>query len=235
MKNMPVIILSGGQGTRLKEETEFRPKPMITIGGKPMLWHIMKIYKSYGFNRFIIALGYKGEMIIDYFKKNNNDGFDIEMVDTGLETLTGERVLRVKNYINSDQFMVTYGDGVGNVDISGLISFHNKQKTIGTITGIHPLSKWGLIIRDRHNLIRSFRQKPRLNEYVNGGFMVFNKDFFDYLKEGEMIEDSFQRLIKKRQLSVFIHDGFWQAMDTYQDMEELNKLWLNDPKWKIWK
>lgn len=255
---IPVVIFCGGQGTRMKEETEFRPKPMVAIGGKPVLWHIMKIYAHYGYNRFIIALGYKGDYIKKYFlneeyfnhdltintlsgKKNihrksgkKHDNFSITFVDTGLDTLTGERLLKVRKYIKSDKFMATYGDGVGNINIPELINFHNRKKVIGTITGVHPKSKWGLIISDKNNKVERFEQKPQLNQYVNGGFMVFNQKFFEYLRTSETIEDGFNRLTKKGELGVYIHNDYWAAMDTYQDVEYLNKQWANGPKWKIW-
>lgn len=258
-QNIPVVVFCGGQGSRMKEETEFRPKPMVSIGGKPILWHIMKIYAHYGFNNFIIALGYKGEYIKDYFlnqeyfkhdfsintktgkkhlyKNNhkNKDNFNITFVDTGLETLTGERLLKIKKYIKTDIFMVTYGDGVGNIDIEKLFAFYNMKNKIGLVTGVHPKSKWGLIISDKKNIVKSFEQKPKLNQYVNGGFMVFNKKAFNYIKKREMIEVALDRLVRGKQLAVYMHDGFWSAMDTYQDMEELNKVWKRDPKWKIWK
>ena len=235
MKNIPLIILCGGLGSRLREETEFKPKSMIAVGDKPIIWHIMKVYKHQGFNNFIFALGYKGEMIADYFLKNNKEKFNITAIDTGQETLTGERILKLKKYIKTDLFMVTYGDGVGNVDVNEVIKYHKKKKVIGTITGVHPTSKWGLINSDENNLIISFRQKPVLKEYVNGGFMVFNRSFLSYLRKGEMIEDAFIRLTEKKQLAVYNHDDFWHAMDTYQDMEEFNKMWKKNPKWKIWK
>lgn len=234
MKNIPIIILCGGKGSRLREETEFKPKSMIGVGEKPIIWHIMKLYRHFGFNHFVLALGYKGEMIAEYFKNNNTDKFKIDAIDTGLETLTGERVLKLRKYIKTDLFMVTYGDGVGDVDINELIKYHKKKKVIGTITGVHPTSKWGLINSDSNNLIISFREKPILKEYVNGGFMIFDKRFFKYLRKGEMIEGGFVRLAEKKQLAVFNHDKFWHAMDTYQDMEEFNKMWKKNPKWKIW-
>jgi len=256
---MPVVIFCGGQGTRMKEETEFRPKPMVTLGNRPILWHIMKIYSHYGFNKFIIALGYKGDYIKDYFlnqeyfendfnlktktgkkilHKNNRrrkDDFDITFVNTGVETLTGERLLRVKKYIKTNLFMVTYGDGVSDVDVKKLLKFHNDKKTIGTITGVHPKSKWGLIVSDVRSLVRKFQQKPKLNQYVNGGFMVFQKEFLKYLKSRQTIEEALENLIRDKQLSVYIHDGYWAAMDTYQDVEEMNKQWKKDPKWKVWR
>jgi len=256
---IPVVIFCGGQGTRMKEETEFRPKPMVTIGGKPILWHIMKIYSHYGFNKFIIALGYKGEYIKDYFlnedyfmhdltintstgkkiihrkSRPDNDNFEITFVDTGLETLTGERLLRVAEYIKESIFMATYGDGVGDVNLLKLLKFHKQKKVSGTITGVHPKSKWGLVIADKNSFIKKFQQKPRLNQYVNGGFMVFNRDFLKYVRYNEMIEDGLDRLVAKKQLCVYTHDGYWSAMDTYQEMEELNVQWDMNPKWKVWK
>ncbi len=256
--NIPVVIFCGGQGARMKEETEFRPKPMVSVGGKPILWHVMKIYAHYGFNDFILALGYKGDYIKDYFvnekyfthdlvvntktgatkilreSKANNDDFNITFVDTGLDSLTGKRLLQLKKYITGDIFMVTYGDGVGNIDIKDLVSYHKKKGVIGVITGVHPKSKWGLVVADKNELIERFQQKPRLNQYVNGGFMVFNRKVFDYLRDDEMIEVTLDKLVKDRELAVYRHNGYWTAMDTYQDLEEVNKQWLEDPKWKVW-
>lgn len=256
---IPVVIFCGGSGTRMKEETEFRPKPMVSLGDKPILWHIMKIYSHFGFNRFIIALGYKGDYIKDYFLnqeyfendfslktkngkkilhkniRRKKDDFHITFVDTGLETLTGERLLRVKKYINSSIFMVTYGDGIGDINIDDLVQFHKKHKLIGTITGAHPKSKWGLIISDKDFKVKKFQQKPRLNQYVNGGFMVFKRQLFKYLRPRQTIEEALDNLIKNKQLSVYIHNGFWSAMDTYQDVEDMNKQWKKDPVWKVWK
>lgn len=256
---MPVVIFCGGQGTRMKEETEFRPKPMVKVGSKPILWHIMKIYEHYGYNEFIIALGYKGDYIKNYFinqeyflhdltvdtktgkskilrnSKRRHDNFKITFVDTGVETLTGERLLRVKKHIKRDRFMVTYGDGVGNIDIKKLDEYHKSKGVIGVITGVHPKSKWGLVIADKNNIVKEFRQKPVLNEFVNGGFMVFTKEFFRYLRAREMIEVSLDRLLKDKDLAVYRHEGFWAAMDTYQDVEELNKQWRRDPAWKVWR
>lgn len=258
---MKTIILSGGVGYRLKEETEFKPKPMVNIGGKPILWHIMKIYSYYGFNEFIVALGYKGEYIKDYFlnqkhfsndftiynksgktrfhkKKtiNNSDNFKITFVDTGEETLPGERILRVKGYIPKDDedFMVTYGDGVSNINIRELVRFHKRQGTIGTIAGVHPRSKYGLLKISSSNIVEEFIEKPVLNERVNGGFMVFKKSFFKYIKHGEYEHEGIKRLIKQKQLSVYPHDGFWHSMDTYPDVDNLNKFWREDPKWRVW-
>lgn len=258
---MKVVILCGGIGYRLKEETEFKPKPMVFIGNKPILWHIMKIYAHFGFNEFIIALGYKGDYIKDYFinqkyladsltvntksgaiklhKGNNDDkdNFKVTLVDTGLNTLPGERILRIKEFIPEEDkdFMVTYGDGVSNVDIKKIVKFHQDHKLIGTVTGVHPRSKYGLLSIDKNNVVQRFSEKPVLSEWVNGGFMIFKKEFFSYLRKGEFEHDAIKRLIKKRQLAVFVHDGFWHSMDTYPDVDNLNKLWNENPEWKVWK
>lgn len=259
---MKTIILCGGLGYRLKEETEFKPKPMVHIGDKPILWHIMKIYSYFGFNEFIIALGYKGDYIKDYFinqrhfahnftihtktgvthfhKKKpskNNDNFKITFVDTGLETLPGERILRVKEFIpkEDENFMVTYGDGVANINIKELVKFHKKHKKIGTVTGVHPRSKYGLLSWDtKTHLVKEFIEKPVLQDRVNGGFMVFKKKFFDYLRPKEMEHEAIKRLVADKQLALYIHDGFWHSMDTYPDVENLNKFWYENPKWKVW-
>lgn len=258
---MKTIILSGGIGYRLKEETEFKPKPMVHIGGVPILWHIMKIYSHYGFNDFIIALGYKGDYIKQYFlnqkqfaydltlhtgsgftkvhkdTKISQDNFKITFVDTGEETLPGERILKVKSYIPDadENFMVTYGDGVSDINIKELVQYHIKQGTIGTVTGVHPRSKYGLLTKNKRGVVNKFIEKPVLEEWVNGGFMVFKKDFFNYLKNGEMEHEALKRIISKEQLSLYTHEGFWHSMDTYPDVDNLNKLWIEDPKWKVWK
>lgn len=255
--NIPVVILCGGTGTRLKEETEFKPKPMVNIGGRPILWHIMKTYHHFGFNNFILCLGYKGQMIKDYFLNykwrssdfamriskekteytihhNNNDDFRIIFADTGEDTMTGERLAMVKKYIPHNEFMLTYGDGVSNLDINALIDFHRKQGTVGTLTGVHPTSKYGLVSVDDNNLVTSFSQKPKLSEYINGGFMVLRRDFFRYLKKDQMVEEALSDLIQDRQLAIYKHDDFWHCMDTYKDYEDLNKMWKDNPQWKIW-
>ena len=258
-KNIPTIILAGGKGMRLLEETEFRPKPMIEIGGMPILWHIMKIYDHFGYKDFILTLGYKGDYIKDYFLKQkyyesdfcldtkdgeisnivpndhfNKDNFNITFGDTGLETPHGERVLKLKKYITGDLFMVTYGDGVANIDIDELVEFHKSKGVIATITGVHPISRWGLVNTDENNIITQFSQKPALFDYVNGGFMVFKKEFLDILKPGDMIEDALSGLIPQKQVALYKHEGFWFGMDTYKDFMFLNNLWEEDPKWKIW-
>lgn len=258
---MKVIILCGGIGYRLKEETEFKPKPMVNVGGRPILWHIFKIYAYYGFNDFILALGYKGNHIKDYFlnqkyfannfslntkngytkiiKKSDkfNDDFKITFVDTGENTLPGERILQLKNYIPEvdKDFMVTYGDGVSDINIKDLVKFHLQHGKIGTITGVHPKSKFGLIDSTKKGIVKKFIEKPSLKQWVNGGFMVFKKEFFHYLRKGEMEHPALKRLVKNEQLAIFTHEGFWQCMDTYTDVDTLNRFWNEEPKWKIWK
>ncbi len=251
-----MVIFCGGKGTRLKEETDFKPKPMVTIGGLPILWHIMKIYSARGFNNFILCLGYRGDTIRDFFLNHhfhNQDclldsqnkkiehlgsgpeNWKIIFAETGAEALTGERLFRITKYLSGDRFMVTYGDGVTDMNISDLLDYHLSQKTIGTITGVHPYSKWGLAEIDGASRIKRFRQKPLLDEYVNGGFMVFERPFIKYLEEGISIEEAFSKLIRKKQLSLYKYNGFWHAMDTYQDHEELNRLWQKKKPWQVWK
>lgn len=262
---MKVIILCGGEGTRMKEETEFKPKPLVEVGGKPILWHIMKIYAQYGFNEFVLTLGYKGNMIKDYFlnsrtfannftlntktqelefHNNGHDDFKITFIDTGLKSLTGERIRRVRDYIDGDQFMLTYGDGVADIDVKKLLDFHNKQKTLGTISGVRPLIKYGIIDHDqdskrvvefKQNLVGDYKsQNYRHNFIINGGFMVFQKKFIDLIKPDSMVEDAIYELAKVRDLSLYDHAGKWKAMDTYKEVEELNEYWQTDPFWKVW-
>ncbi len=258
---VPVVIFCGGKGSRLKEETEFRPKPMVTVGGRPILWHIMKGYANHGHNRFVLCLGYKGQMIKEYFinhrlfasdfhletsngfvttpQDSGRDDFQLTFADTGEDTLTGERLLKVMKYIPGDRFMVTYGDGVTDLNFESLLAHHEKQVkehgSFGTITGVHPKSKYGLVETDEKGIIKEFKQYPVMKEYTNGGFMVFEKaGIMQYLKEGEMVEDALMRMATDGKLSLYNHDGFWQCMDTYQDMEALNKAWVDQPRWKTW-
>jgi CDP-glucose 4,6-dehydratase len=262
---MKVVILCGGEGTRMREETEFKPKPLVEVGGKPILWHIMKIYAHYGYNDFIVALGYKGNMIKEYFlnwrtfvndftletkghelkfHKNGHDDFKITFVDTGLKSLTGERVRRLKDYITDDEFMLTYGDGVGDVNIPELLEFHHRQNTIGTITGVNPAARYGMIeIDEPSGKIVNFKQNTisGVENYtynddiiINGGFMVFKKEFLNYLEPDTMVESAFPNLANRGQLSLYKHTGKWKAMDTYKEVEEMNEYWNEDPFWKVW-
>lgn len=261
---MKTIILCGGTGYRLKEETEFKPKPMIKIGNYPILWHIMKIYSHYGYNDFLIALGYKGDMIKDYFlnhkyyshdftlntqtgatkvhwrTQRERDNFKITFVDTGLETLTAGRVLQLLPYLNHQtEFMLTYGDGVGDVNIKDVVKFHHRLKRqhhiIGTIVGVQPVTKWGLIKSNKDHLINEFKEKPPLSQFVNGGFMILEKKILKYFRADEQVETSLERVVAQNQkLGLYVHTKFWYAMDTYKDMEVLNQMWRTDPKWKVW-
>lgn len=256
MNNIQTVILCGGIGYRLKEETEFKPKPMIEIGGKPILWHIMKIYCHFGFQDFIIALGYKGNLIKDYFinkkyydgdfslntlnnkvkyhAKDNFDRLRITFVDTDLESLTGERVRRIKKHIDSNYFMVTYGDGLADINIADLIKFHKNKRTIATVTGVYPMLKYGGLNIDKEQVATKFEKKAKIKHLINGGFMVFKKKIFDLIEPDSMVEDVFDSLIKRRQLAVYEHKGFFHAMDTYQDVQDLNLMWRENPAWKIW-
>ena len=258
---MKVVILCGGLGTRLREETEFRPKPMVEIGGKPILWHVMKIYAHYGYLDFILALGYKGEMVKEYFYNYDvlNNDFTIELgnekkveihrnnaekdwrvtlADTGDKTLKGARLKRIEQYIDDDQFMLTYGDGIANVDIEDLLGFHQSHGKLATVTGINPASRFGEL-KIKGNQVESFSEKPKNgNGLINGGFFIFNRDIFDYLSKDENCDleiGPMEKIAAEGQLMVYKHRGFWACMDTIRDMEYLNKLWNeNKAFWKIW-
>lgn len=258
--SMPVVILCGGKGTRLREETEFKPKPMVTIGGMPILWHIMKGYSHFGFNRFILCLGYKGETIREFFLdyewmtndftmnlgnrmewithfKHNLEDWTITFVDTGEESLTARRLQRIEEYIDTDTFMLTYGDGVGDIDFNKLIAHHEKKNTITTLTGLHPVSRFGVIQVD-DGFVKEFREKPILEDLINAGFMVVNKKIFNYIdkKQNVMLEDdTLLKLAKEKQLAIYKHEGFWYSMDTYRDYLKLNAMWdKGDTPWKVW-
>ena len=227
---MKVIIMCGGKGTRLREETVIKPKPMVEIGGRPVLWHIMNIYARFGFKDFILPLGYKGEYIKQYFHDYNirNTDFTVTLCDTGQETLKGGRLKRVARYIDTDRFMVTYGDGVADIDIDKLIDFHMKSGTIGTFTGVRMPSRFGTVRTDENGKILSWEEKPVLNEYINCGFFVFKREFLDYLDEDESCDlekEPLQRLAAEGQLSMYPHPGQWQCMDTLRDSIKLNELW----------
>jgi glucose-1-phosphate cytidylyltransferase len=256
MDNMKVVILCGGMGTRLKEETEFRPKPLIEIGNRPILWHIMKIYSYYGFNDFILCLGYKGNHFKNYFvnyeamvndftlnlKSNNmqllsqnQEEWNITFAETGLKTSTGGRLKLVEKYIEDDRFMVTYGDGLGKINITDLIKFHKLKQKTATITGVHPSSKYGIIKQSEDSIITEFSEKPKLDDVINGGFFVFEKEIFDYLEFDKMMVDQpFRKLAKENKMAVFQHDGFWHPLDTHKDYTILNELWRINPEWKVW-
>jgi len=256
---MKVVILCGGFGTRLREETESKPKPMAEIGGKPILWHIMRTFAHHGFNEFVLCLGYKGEVIKNYFlnyeplnsdfsidlktgnielhRETNDQDWRVTLVDTGLNAMTGARVKRVLQHIDDDQFMLTYGDGVTDLNIKELVKFHESRGKIGTVTGVSPPSRYGDldIIGDR---VASFREKPQTGESViSGGYFVFNREFFDYLSEEDncvLEREPLERLSSDDQLGVYAYKGFWQCMDTYRDYVYLNELWdQGRAPWKV--
>ncbi|MCM8763865.1 MAG: glucose-1-phosphate cytidylyltransferase [Candidatus Omnitrophica bacterium] len=258
---MKVVILCGGRGTRMEEETEIRPKPMVEIGGKPILWHIMKIYSHYGFDDFILCLGYKGKIIKEYFlnyqvmnsdftlkldrgdltfyNETSEKNWQITFVDTGENAQTGARVKRIEKYVDGDLFMLTYGDGVASINIDDLLKFHKSHRKIGTVTGVHPSSRFGdLVIRG--DQVVEFGEKPQVkNGFINGGFFVFNREFFQYLRDDDdcyMEREPLENLAKDGQLKVYLHEDFWQCMDTRRELDILNKLWASgNPPWKVWR
>jgi glucose-1-phosphate cytidylyltransferase len=233
---MKVVILCGGKGTRLKELTEEVPKPLVEIGGKPILWHIMKIYSHYGFNDFILCLGYKARMISEYFEKNNHENWSIEFVDTGEDSNKGQRIKKVEKYIEDENFFVAYGDDVSDVNIKKLLEYHKKNGNIVTLTAINPESQFGIIELNQKNEILEFKEKPKLDYWINGGFFVFSRKIFDYLKDDNDLEkEAFETLARERQICAFKHDGFWKCMNTFKDTIELNELWADGKSpWKTW-
>jgi len=248
-------------GTRLKEETEFKPKPMVMIGNRPIIWHIMKTYASYGYNDFVLCLGYKGNVIKEYFyhyeimandfqiklgekeslkifHNHSEKDWKITLVDTGEKTLKGARLKRIEKYVDSDYFMVTYGDGVADVDIGKLVEFHQSHGKLATLTGVRPSSRFGEL-EVEGNQVTEFTEKPQSNEgLINGGFFVFHRKIFDYLELDGNCDLEFgalEKIAKEGQLMVYEHKNFWACMDTYRDMEYLNKLWDNNKAdWKVW-
>ena len=220
---MKVVILAGGLGTRISEYTKIIPKPMIKICNKPIIYFIMKHYANYGFKDFYIALGYKGHVIKKYFEKNNF-GWNINLIDTGQETMTGGRLKRLKKYLGNEPFMLTYGDGLSNVNIKKLLNFHKKNKKIATLTAARPPARFGAI-KILGNKVKYFKEKSRLDEgWINGGFFVMQPEFFDYIKNDKTFleREPMELLTKKNQLVAFKHDDFWQCMDTKRDMDNLN-------------
>ena len=244
----------------MREETEYRPKPLVEIGGKPVLWHIMKIYAHYGFNDFILCLGYKGSMIKDYFlnyrlmnsdftlrlnsgqepklhSSLENDRWTITFADTGAEAMTGARVKRIEPYVRGDHFMMTYGDGVADINISALWNFHRSHGKIGTVSGVHPLSRYGELSMAGFS-VKEFNEKPLdQSGFISGGFFVFQRKFFDYLSADDncvLEREPLERLTRENQFVGYLHHGFWQSMDTYRDFLALNDSWKKGAPWKVW-
>lgn len=255
---MKVVILAGGLGTRLSEETEVKPKPMIDIGGKPILWHIMKIYSSYGFNDFIVCLGYKGYVIKEFFanyflhqsdltidlRSNKFDVINsytepwkITLVNTGDKTMTGGRILRVRDYLDNSTFMVTYGDGVADIDLNALLRFHSEHGKLATVTAVRPPSRFGGMALNDH-LVTDFIEKPQIGEgWINGGFFVFEPAMLDYITGDDMPleREPLEHLARDGHLAAYRHGRFWQCMDTLRDVHLLNQLWQDGASpWKVW-
>ena len=236
---MKAVILAGGYGTRLGEETNVKPKPMIEIGGKPILWHIMKIYSAHNINDFVICSGYKGDIIKGWADKynGNNTTWNIEVIDTGVDTMTGGRLKRIQNHID-DTFCLTYGDGVSNVDIKNLISFHKEKKSLATLTAIHPPERFGVLELEGEYVAEFHEKHSGESSWINGGFFVFEPEVFDYLEYGDstvLERTPLETLAKEKKLTAFKHNGFWYPMDTLRDKNHLEKLWTSGkPPWKTW-
>jgi glucose-1-phosphate cytidylyltransferase len=258
---MKVVILCGGKGTRLREETEYRPKPLVPIGGKPVLWHIMKTFAHYGQTDFLCCLGYRGEMIRDYFlnyEAMNNDctiglgrkndvvyhgtlrerSFKVTLVDTGDENMTGSRIKQVQKYIDDDIFLATYGDGLANINIRKLLAFHRSHGRLATVTTVNPASRFALLHFDENGVVQKFIEKPKMHSWISVGYFVFDRRVFDYLKTDPkcaLENDSLERLTEEKQLMAFKHEGFFYSMDTYRDYVLLNNLWRKRrAPWAIW-
>ena len=232
---MKCVILAGGYGTRISEESHLKPKPMVEIGGKPILWHILKIYSSYGINEFVICCGYKGEKIKEYFSNTDSTPWNVELVDTGIDTMTGGRLKRIQNNIDGT-FCVTYGDGLSNVNINDLITFHTEKKSVATLTAVHPPERYGLLSLDGDH-VTEFREKPNETSWVNGGFFVFEPEIFDYLQDDSTILERtpLETLARENKLTAFKHRGFWHPMDTLRERKQLEDLWESQKApWKIW-
>lgn len=258
---MKVVILAGGLGTRISEESHLKPKPMIEIGDQPILWHIMKEYSHYGFNEFIICLGYKGHKIKEYFKdyylytsdvtfdlsknqmithNSHSEDWKVTLVDTGLNTLTAGRLKRIQKYIGNEPFMLTYGDGVSDINIKELVEYHKNHGKLATITTYNFAQRFGVVITDKDNNIVDFREKRNIDSsLINAGYMVFNPEIFEYLNKDEdntMLEEKLEVLAKENQLVSYNHKGFWFCMDTQRDKKQLEEMWNSgNAKWKTWK
>ena len=256
---MKVVVLCGGLGTRLREETEFRPKPMVEIGGRPILWHIMKLYAHSGFREFVLCLGYRGNMIKEYFlnyEAMNNDfticlgrksqiqfngvhheqGFQVTLADTGQSTMTGGRVKRIQKFIHDDTLLLTYGDGVADLDVGRLVEFHKSHGKLATVTAVTPSSRFGVLEMNK-NRVMSFLEKPRTNGFASAGFFVLNRKVFDYLGGDDCTfeREPLERLARDGELMAYKHEGFFFAMDTYREYEYLNQLWsTGQAPWKVW-
>jgi glucose-1-phosphate cytidylyltransferase len=255
---MKAVILAGGFGTRISEETNLKPKPMIEIGGMPILWHIMKIYSSYGINEFVICCGYKGYVVKEYFAnyflhmsdvtfdmKNNKmkvnqkfaESWKVTLVDTGLNTMTGGRLKKIQKYLDNETFCFTYGDGLANIDLKKLINFHKKSNSFATLTAVQPPGKYGALNLNNNKVIK-FEEKPAGDgSWINGGFFVLEPEIFNYLKDDSTVweKEPLEKMAKQNKVAAYKHDGFWQALDTLRDKNHLQSLWdSNKAPWKVW-
>jgi glucose-1-phosphate cytidylyltransferase len=257
---LKVVILCGGQGTRLREETEYRPKPMVLVGQRPVLWHIMKLFAHHGHADFVLCLGYRGWMIKEYFlnyEALNNDfeirlgserriryleqhaeqDFAVILADTGQETMTGGRVKRIERYVDDDVFMVTYGDGLSDVSIPDLLAFHRAHGRLATVTGVQPSSRFGILTLTEAGQVTSFAEKPRMDGWASAGYFVFSRKVFDYLTDDQCIleREPLEQLTSEGELMVYRHGGFFFAMDTYREYQTLNEMWnRGEAPWKVW-
>jgi len=255
-----VVILCGGLGTRLREETEFRPKPMVEVGGRPILWHIMKTYAHHGFREFVLCLGYRGSVIKDYFlnyEAMNNDfsiclgqksqvhyhglhteqGFSVTLADTGLDTMTGGRIARIQKYIDGDTFLLTYGDGVANIDVRSLVEYHKSHGKIATVTTVNAVSRFGMLDLSGEDKVNCFMEKPSNDGWISAGYFVLNREVFNYLGGDDCIfeRQPLERLANAGQLMAYRHPKFFYPMDTYRDYQHLNELWrTGEAPWRVW-
>ena len=257
---MKILLLAGGFGTRLSEETDIRPKPMVEIGGKPILWHIMKIYSEYGFNDFVVLLGYKGYYIKEYFTNyflhqsditidmsngkmevhnNSSEPWKVTLLDTGIDSMTGGRVKRAQSYVGNEPFLLTYGDGVADINIEELVKFHNSHGKAMTMTSAQPDGRFGALNIDSNNQVKEFKEKPKGDgSWINAGYFVCESKVFDYITNGDATvfeQEPLMNLAKDGEIFTFKHYGFWKPMDTLKDKNDLNKLWNNNQApWKVW-
>ncbi len=255
---MKVVILCGGKGTRFREYPEEIPKPLAPVGGKPILWHLMKLYSHYGYKDFVLCLGYKGDMIKKYFLEEewrasdftmnlknrqkqtlaagDEEDWNITFADTGAETNTGGRLKRIEKYIpEGEDFFAAYGDGLADVNIKELLEFHKKKGKIATITTLRPYSQFGIVEID-DSIVTSFKEKPKLDYWINGGFFVFRKEIFSHIGDNDVLEKkTFETLAAKKEIAAYKFEGFWQCMDTFKDYQSFNELWEKGAPWKVWK
>jgi glucose-1-phosphate cytidylyltransferase len=259
VRNEQVVILCGGRGTRLQEETEFKPKALVEIGGKPILWHLMRIYYRHGFRRFVLCLGYKGNLIKQYFlnysamqndftlslrsgsqklqsDSENIEDWEITFADTGADTNTGGRLSRIRHLITEQHFLANYCDGLSDLDLGKLVDWHHEKGKVATVTGFHPRSRFGTVKVDDDGIVNYWQEKPMMSDLTSGGFFVFDKKVFDYLDDDCVLEQGpLEKLAGDRQLALFAHDGYWQCMDTHKEALALNQVWdAGNPPWKTW-